>query len=158
MSPVAKKEQLERVAADLARGHTHPALQRLANLSAQFPDDLDIRSTRAAVNPQIGNLVEAGRWGFLTEVVTAEEIAAFERSSRAPADRLRALRLGSRHQQLGPLAAQRLHDLQRQAGQPPQESRRPLEALAPILGCVVFLAAALGVLWLAIVGLVSLIR
>ena len=80
MGAVAKKEQLERVEADLARGHTHPALQRLANLIGRFPEDLDIRARRAAVNRQIGNPAEAGRWGFLTEVVTVDEVAAFERA------------------------------------------------------------------------------
>lgn len=62
---VTKGAQLARVEADLAHGHTHPALQRLANLTALFPDDLDIRATRAKVNRQIGNMAEAGRWGFL---------------------------------------------------------------------------------------------
>ena len=52
---------LARVDADLAHGLGHPAMQRLASLIAECPDDLDLRARRAGVNRQIGNLVEAGR-------------------------------------------------------------------------------------------------
>lgn len=55
-------------------------MQRLASLTAAYPDDLDLRAERAALYRQVGNLVEAGRWGFLTEDATTEtEIAAFEK-------------------------------------------------------------------------------
>ncbi|MET7427140.1 DUF6584 family protein [Dactylosporangium sp. NPDC005555] len=65
--------------ADLRRGHYHPAMQRLESLTAAYPDDLDLRAERAALYRQVGNLVEAGRWGFLTEDATETEIAAFEK-------------------------------------------------------------------------------
>lgn len=155
-----KQERLARVAADLARGHTHPALQRLANLTALFPDDLEIRAERAAVNRQIGNVAEAGRWGFLTESVSHDEIAAFERAFRLPSERLGALRLrGEPWDRLGPLAAERLRDLTSRAGQPLMAgSNRPGESVALGLGCGALLLAVLAVLGLAVVGFISLIR
>jgi hypothetical protein len=77
---VPKRDVLARVDRDLALGHVHPAMQRLASLVAAHPDDLELRARRAALNRQIGNLVEAGRWGFLTEEVTEAELRAFERA------------------------------------------------------------------------------
>ncbi|GAA1811375.1 hypothetical protein GCM10009835_33610 [Planosporangium flavigriseum] len=46
---MAKDDVLGRVDADLGRGHTHPAMQRLASLTAAYPDDLEIRARRAAL-------------------------------------------------------------------------------------------------------------
>jgi hypothetical protein len=159
MGAVTKQEQLGRVDADLARGHTHPALQRLANLIGRFPDDLDIRAKRAAVNRQIGNPAEAGRWGYLSEIVTAEEVAAFERAFPVAAVRLRALKLSRDPAgRLGPLAAQRLRDLSRQAREPLPAPDRPLDTLIPLLGCIVLLVTVVAVIGLAVIGLLSLIR
>jgi hypothetical protein len=162
MCAVRRDEQLAKVEADLARGHTHPALQRLANLTALFPEDLEIRARRAVVNRQIGNVAEAGRWGYLTEHLSPAEAAAFERAFRSPADRLRALRLhrdpGDR---LGPLAAERLHDLVRRAeatgGPTLRRPAKPLDAVIPVLGCAALATLFLAVLGLAVVGIVSLI-
>jgi hypothetical protein len=163
MFAVRKDLQLARVEADLARGHTHLALQRLANLTALLPDDPDYRARRGAVNRQIGNLAEAGRWGFLTEDVSPDEVAAFERAFRRPAERLRALRLQrDPGVPLGPLAAARLRDLKRQAestGEPTlQGPGSPLEKVIPVLGCASFMIVVLAVLGLALVGLISIIR
>lgn len=83
---------MARVKQDLALGHTYTATQRLRTLIAIHPDDLELRRMLAAVYRQTGNLVEAGRWGFLTEDVTDEEIAAFERANPDPWLRLRMLR------------------------------------------------------------------
>jgi hypothetical protein len=153
---VTKKEQLARVEADLGRGHTYPALQRLASMVANYPDDLDVRAMRAAVNRRIGNSAEAGRWGFLTEDVTPEEIAAFERAFRQPTGRLAALRWSGHTRALGPSAAARLHDLRAHSDEPPEETFA--DKAVPI-GCVVLLLlVVLGVLVLAVIGLISLIR
>jgi hypothetical protein len=162
MCAVRKDEQLAKVAADLARGHTHPALQRLANLTALFPDDLDIRACRAAVNRQIGDAAGAGRWGFLTEQVSPNEVAAFERAFGDPADRLRALRL-HRHPgaRLGPLAADRLQDLVRRAkaagGAARLRRATPMDTVVPVLGCAAVVTLVLAVLGLALIGLISLV-
>lgn len=89
---MAKAEVLARVKQDLAIGHTHLATQRLRTLAAIDPDDLEIRRLLASVYRQTGNLVEAGRWAFLTEELPGPELAAFERANPDPWLRLRMLR------------------------------------------------------------------
>ncbi|WP_157631640.1 DUF6584 family protein [Catelliglobosispora koreensis] len=88
---MAKADVLARVRADLAAGHTHVAIQRLRTLLATLPDDLEIRSLLAGVYRQTGNPVEAGRWGFLTEDVRADELAAYAKANPDPWQRLRLL-------------------------------------------------------------------
>ncbi len=112
---------LARVEADLRRGHSHPAMQRLASLTAAYPDDLDVRAARAALYRQVGNVVEAGRWGFLTEDASGSELAAFDRAYPAAWARLRALRLvADPTDRIGPAARARLNRLTTQAaGEPP---------------------------------------
>ncbi len=105
-------QTLARIEHELNRGHTYPALQRLASLAVAYPDDFDIRVRRAAVNRQIGNLGEAGRWGYLTEDVEPQDIAAFERAFPRPKPRLLALKLPDDPlPHLGPAAKARLHGL-----------------------------------------------
>ncbi|GAA1874522.1 DUF6584 family protein [Asanoa iriomotensis] len=113
---MAKDEVLARVSADLQRGHYHPALQRLASLTAAFPADLEVRAARAALNRQVGNVVEAGRWGFLTEDATEAEIAAFERAFPSVWARLYALKLrADPTDSLGPAGRSRLARLTERA-------------------------------------------
>lgn len=113
---VAKSDVLARVEADLARGHTYVAMRRLAGLTATYPGDLDLRARRAAIHRQVGNTVEAGRWGFLSEDVAHTEVAAFERACQSAWDRLRSLRLRTDPtSELGPLAGQRFTALIDQA-------------------------------------------
>ena len=96
-------------------------MQRLASLTAAYPADLDVRAARAALCRQVGNIAEAGRWGFLTEVVTEAELVAFERAYPGAWARLRALRLvADPTARLGPAAKARLATLTaRAAGEPP---------------------------------------
>jgi hypothetical protein len=82
---------MDRVATDLARGHTHPAIQRLHTLIADHPSDLDLRRQLAAVYRSTGNLVEAGRWSYLDENADSGELTAFEQAF-PPARRRAALR------------------------------------------------------------------
>jgi hypothetical protein len=89
---MAKSNLMERVANDLAKGHTHPAKQRLHSLIAAHPTDLDLRRQLADVYRQTGDLVEAGRWSYLDEDCDPVEILAFERAYHAPAGRRIALR------------------------------------------------------------------
>jgi hypothetical protein len=86
---VAKSDVLARVKNDLALGHTYTAIQRLRTLVAVDPDDLELHRLLAEVYRQTGNLVEAGRWSFLTEDARPEELAAFERANPDPWLRLR---------------------------------------------------------------------
>ena len=109
---MAKQDVLARVEQDIERGHTHLALQRLAALAAEQPDDLEIRAMRGRINHAIGNFAEAGRWGFLTEEVDEQDLAAFERAFPSPWDRLRALKLRyDPSSVLGPRARERLAEL-----------------------------------------------
>src|SRR6187431_2304158 len=80
-------QTLERVDADLELGRTFVAIQRLATLVQQQPTNLDLRARLAAVHLQTGNLVEAGRWGYLCENRDAEAQKAFEKAFRQPAAR-----------------------------------------------------------------------
>jgi hypothetical protein len=89
---MAKTYVLDRVAADLARGHTHPAIQRLSSLVAADPSDLDLRRRLAAVYRLVGNRVQAGRWDYLTIGSNADDTRAFERAFPSAMARLRQIR------------------------------------------------------------------
>jgi uncharacterized protein DUF6584 len=89
---MGKADVLDRVAADLASGYTAPAIQRLSSLVAAHPTDLDLRRRLAAAHRQVGNPVQAGRWGYLDGGADPAQTRAFERAYPAPAHRLRALR------------------------------------------------------------------
>jgi hypothetical protein len=88
---MAKADVLDRVAADLSRGHTQPAIQRLGSLVAAHPTDLDLRRRLAALHRLVGNEVEAGRWSYLNADADPAEILAFERAYPSPVARLREL-------------------------------------------------------------------
>ena len=89
---MAKSNLIDRVASDLAKGHTHPAKQRLHSLIAAHPTDLDLRRQLADVYRQTGDLAEAGRWSYLDEAADPFELLAFERAYPSPAGRRTALR------------------------------------------------------------------
>lgn len=88
---MAKADVLDRVAADLSRGQTQPAIQRLGSLVAAHPTDLDLRRRLAAVHRLVGNAVQAGRWSYLNADADAAEVLAFERAYPSPVARLREL-------------------------------------------------------------------
>ena len=112
---MAKREVLARVQDDLARGHTHAAIQRLRTLLANDPDDLAVRVTLARVYRSAGNLVEAGRWGYLSDDLRPQEAAAFARAHPSPWLRLRVLRFTGDPAALPPAALLRLRELTEQA-------------------------------------------
>lgn len=89
---MAKSNLMDRVANDLAKGHTHPAKQRLHSLIQAHPTDLDLRRQLADIYRRIGNLAEAGRWSYLDENADLIEILAFERAYPSAAGRRAALR------------------------------------------------------------------
>jgi hypothetical protein len=167
MVAVPTDDVLARVERDLARGFTYPALQRLASLTEAHPDDLDLRARRAAVNRQIGNRVEAGRWGFLTEEVTDAEVAAFERAWPKAWARLMVLKVRSDpSQHIGDRARRRLAGLVQAAN---AEGPAPVGWVAagprPVLpgswrdsvGCLAGAFAVLMVVVLAAIGLIAVI-
>lgn len=163
---MSKEETLAKVEADLALGHIHPALQRLASLTAAYPEDLEVRAKRAIVNRQIGNLTEAGRWGYLTEVVEPAEIVAFERAFPRSWNQLLALKLrGNPSSSLGPVARARLDELaERAAAEGPapvawtEVGPRPTDkGHFLFFGCgVLLILGALAVFGLAIYGFLKL--
>jgi hypothetical protein len=168
MIAMAKEDVLARVDADIRRGHVHPAMQRLASLAAAHPDDLEIRARRAALNRQIGNLVEAGRWGFVTEDVQPSEIAAFERAFPGAQIRLHSLKLRANPARiLGPLARQRLAQLVEQAE---RERSAPVvwdedgprlwrsESWRDGIPCLIAWLVGLAFVGLAVVGLITVVK
>jgi hypothetical protein len=127
---MAKADVLDRVDADLAQGHTAPAIQRLSSLVAAHPTDLDLRQRLAAVHRQVGNLVEAGRWSYLSPAADPAETTAFERAYPVPARRLRALRWPDRGYAATEFARTRLTALSAALAPAPapRRSRRRLAA------------------------------
>ena len=89
---MAKKDVLARVREDLDSGHTYLATQRLRTLVSVDPEDFEIYRMLADVYRRTGNAVEAGRWGFLLDDVTDDELEAFERAHPWPWVRLRLIR------------------------------------------------------------------
>jgi uncharacterized protein DUF6584 len=127
---VAKGDVLARAKHDLAQGHTYVATRRLRAYLANDPNNLEVRRVLAAIYRQSGNLVEAGRWGFLTAEVGLAELTAFERANPSPFLRLRLLHFTADPAQLPPAAQDRLRVLTIQAervGAPPDwvEEDRP---------------------------------
>jgi uncharacterized protein DUF6584 len=108
---MGKADVLDRVDADLACGHTAPAIQRLSSLVAAHPTDLDLRHRLAATHRMVGNVIEAGRWGYLTADADPAETRAFERTYPSPAHRLRALRWPARGYAATEFARTRLAEL-----------------------------------------------
>ncbi|MEV8515893.1 DUF6584 family protein [Dactylosporangium sp. NPDC051484] len=168
MIAVAKDQVLAKVAADLRRGHTHQAMQRLASLTAAYPDDLDLRAERAALYRQVGNVGEAGRWGFLTEDATDTEIAAFEKAHPGAWMRLLVLKFNTDPaDKLGPRASARLARLIEQAGQEgpapvawTEAGPRPQSpgSWRDELPCLLAALVGLIVVTLAVLGLITVIR
>ncbi|MEU0551089.1 DUF6584 family protein [Micromonospora sp. NPDC005979] len=163
---MAKEQVLAKVAADLERGHVHPAMQRLASLTAAYPDDLEVRARRAALYRQVGNVTEAGRWGFLDEDTDAREVTAFEGAYGNAWRRLRALRVTvDPSVRLGPVAGARFARLLEQAGRYgpvtwTDDGPRPEEPSSwrDGLGCLVAAVIALVLVALCVVGLVTVLR
>jgi hypothetical protein len=119
---VAKPDVLARAKHDLAQGHTYVATRRLRAYLANDPNNLEVRRVLAAIYRRSGNLVEAGRWGFLTGEVHPAELTAFERANPSPFLRLRLLHFTADPGKLPPSAQDRLRVLTIQAervGAPP---------------------------------------
>ena len=69
---------LARVDADLRAGNVQMARTRLDSLVRSLPHRLDARDRLADVCRLEGDLVEAGRWSYLSEHPDPAEVAAFE--------------------------------------------------------------------------------
>lgn len=82
---------LAEVEADLRENRQGLARRRLRGLVSSFPTDLTVRHRFAEAYRRIGCFDEAGRWSYLDESLTGDELAAFERRFRDPARRLALL-------------------------------------------------------------------
>jgi hypothetical protein len=153
---MSKADVLDRVAADLAKGYTQPAIQRLSSLVAAHPTDLDLRRRLAAVHRLVGNRVEAGRWAYLEADADADEVGAFERAYPSPERRLHALRWPT-HNRLAATAyaRQRLDDLAALVAG--ERRRRADEVGGPPLWPLGVLAVAV-VVGLMVIGAVTLVQ
>lgn len=158
----SRERLVERVEADLARGHTHLAVNRLGTWLAQHPGDLDARRRLGAVHHATGNWPEAGRWGFFEDDVDPRDLAAFERAFPAAESRRRALRWdGSAGlSRTAQVRLTEMRDLPTRAGTRADLTPRPglggsVREVAGVVGCLVGVLA-LGVVF--VVGAVSVVR
>lgn len=155
---MGKSNLMDRVANDLAKGHTHPAKQRLHSLIAAHPTDLDLRRQLASVYRHTGDLAEAGRWSYLDESADPVEVLAFERSYPSPAARRAALRWPAKALPPTDFVRQRLAEL------PPPRLRARVSAAAAQRTRVTLrltwarLAAAAVLCGLAAVGLFAVVE
>ena len=160
---MAKADVLARVRADLAAGHTHLAVQRLRTLLATLPEDLEVRSLLAAVYRQTGNLVEAGRWGFLTDDVRPDELAAYHKANSDPWQRLRLLHFAGDPAVLPDAAEERLAQLAQEAqesGPPTQWSggyRPPTQSHSATFPCLFTAIVITAVIVLAGIGALKIL-
>lgn len=157
---MAKAHVLDKVAVDLSRGLTQPAIQRLSSLVAAHPHDLDLRRRLAAVHRMTGNTIEAGRWDYLSAAAVPTETHAFERAFPTALQRLSALRWrGSADLAPTDHARRRLVDLTRSAAaerttEAPR-TRPTWQKVAAVLGGAV---AALGLAGLVVLGAVTVVQ
>ncbi|MFI9785738.1 DUF6584 family protein [Kitasatospora sp. NPDC051984] len=122
---------LARAEKDAREGRPGLARQRLLGLLTSRPTDLALRRRLAEHYRRIGHLDESGRWSYLDESLTTDELLAFERRFRAPSRRLAVLRWPdpTHNPPPTPLARRRLAALHHQAtGTPPTWPDHPDDA------------------------------
>jgi hypothetical protein len=74
---VVVEDVMVEVEDDLAHGDHASARRRLREALVVRPHRLDLRQRMAEVYRTLGDLPQAGRWGFLSEDAPEEEVAAF---------------------------------------------------------------------------------
>ncbi|KRC42754.1 DUF6584 family protein [Oerskovia sp. Root22] len=157
---------LARVEEDLRVGDVTMARTRLSSLVRSLPHRLDARERLADVCRLDGDLVEAGRWSYLSEHRDEGEVAAFERAcGNDPVRIMRALRWRSSEEAATTeVARQRLLDVrgraEAQAGRTLDWSDRGREAGDPwwrdlfAVGCLVM---GIALVALVIIGAVTVV-
>jgi hypothetical protein len=150
---MAKANVLDRVSADLARGHTNPAIQRLSSLVAAHPTDLDLRGRLADAYRMVGNRVQAGRWGYLHAEADPAETMAFERAYPSVDTRLRQLRWPARGHAATDFARTRLAALG--ADRVPTSATRSVPRWLPRRGLVLALVAGAP---FAVLGVLTIVQ
>jgi hypothetical protein len=92
---VAVQDVLAEVEDDLAHGDHASARRRLREALVHRPHRLDLRQRMAEVYRTLGDLPQAGRWGFLADDAPQEEVQAFRTAcGDDPAMMLEALAWG----------------------------------------------------------------
>ncbi|GLW69425.1 hypothetical protein Kpho02_17240 [Kitasatospora phosalacinea] len=125
---------LARAAAELRAGRHPQARRRLHGLLSGRPTDLTVRRHLADAYRPTGQWDESGRWNYLDEALSPDELAAFERRFPDSARRLRVLRWPdpAHHPPSTPLARRRLAALYREAtGTAPDWPEHPEDAATP---------------------------
>jgi hypothetical protein len=89
---VGKSREMTRIRREMAAGRSQVAARRLQTLAAMDPADREVHDLLVQIHREHGDLAGAGRWGFLTDAATPEEISAFELAHPCPWVRLRLLR------------------------------------------------------------------
>lgn len=157
---------LARVEEDLSRGDVTMARTRLLSLLQSQPYQLETRARLAEIYRLDGNLVEAGRWSYLSEQRDEAEMTAFERAcGRNPVRIMRALRWrGYEDTAATEIARQRLIDVRARAEAKAgkeldwaargREVRVPWRQDAESIGC---LAVGLVLVGLVIIGAATVV-
>ena len=157
---MAKTHVLDKVAIDLSKGHTQPAIQRLSSLVAAHPQDLDLRRRLAAVHRMTGNTVEAGRWDYLSATAQPAESAAFERAYPSAQRRLSKL-LWTGSADLAPTehARQRLAELADAAAAEggSTQDQADIPRWGKAVGVTVYAVGVAGFLALVVLGAVTVV-
>ncbi|HLL66578.1 MAG TPA: bacterial transcriptional activator domain-containing protein [Micromonosporaceae bacterium] len=89
---VGKSREIAKIRKEVAAGQHRAAARRLQTLVAVDPTDDEAYQLLVQIHRQAGDAAGAGRWGFLTDHATPDEIAAFEQLHPSPWVRLRLLR------------------------------------------------------------------
>ncbi|VTR76697.1 DUF6584 family protein [Cellulomonas hominis] len=159
------EKTLERVDALVAAGDLDGARTRLVSLADHAPRRLDVRERLADVYRRTGNRQEAGRWGYLSEQTSPEELRAFAKAHRGDArSMMRALRWEGAEDGTGSqVAEERLRALRATAeddagGTVDWRDPRPEPVPGPWWGDVIAVAVLGGLVACLVVGAVTIVR
>lgn len=160
-----KHETLDKVEQEILEGKLGVARDRLHGLITTYPEDISLRSRLGDVYWALGYPELAGQWWFLDDDLTddkREAVRAFAKVCSQDADAMmRALKLGELDVEVAERAASRLAEFGDEPEFSPEDLKfRPKKPAVQsdmffACGCV---AAAILILALAVVGLVSLLR
>ncbi|WP_052590500.1 DUF6584 family protein [Luteipulveratus mongoliensis] len=160
---MAVEDTLARAAADVARGDVGLARRRLSSLRVAYPTDFTVRRALRDACRAGHDLAEAGRWGYVLEDATPEEIRAFELSRGGHAREIvRAASWSLNADTEGSVSADRLGRLREEFRELPKSVQREVEGHAAdewqvALGCALIVLVIIGLLVLAIYQLVQVI-
>lgn len=157
---------LGRVEQDLAAGRRDLARERLRGLCGSFPHRIDLRERLGLLYRAEGELAQAGRWLYLSDQATPDELRAFERSHRRNhAAMMWALRWsGNEEEAPTEFARERLRELRERAETkaggpldwaPPRPVKVPATRADKLIGGLL-VGIAVFVIGLIVLGLLSL--